>query len=253
MDVHNSILDEDPDKVGVAASTPSRDPDGIGGVSTTIAVDGVGPVLFERSKRARRLSISVRPFRGVRVAVPLGLSLKKAEAFAHAKSRWIRKHLGRMKRVEQKYEATRPDAIWVDIVASSAQGIGRVAAGKKLINRLNELAGKHDFSCNKVSVRNQRTRWGSCSPGNNISLNVKLAWLPDELIDYVILHELVHTRVRNHSKDFWAMLDGLVTHAKRMDSRLKEYTPIPPSPPSRDPDGIGGVSTYGVGTSGTSI
>lgn len=227
MDVHKSIQDEDPDKVGVAASTQSRDDYG---VSTTIAIDGVGPVLFERSKRAKRLSISVRPFRGVRVAVPLGLSLKKAEAFAHAKSRWIRKHLDRMKRIEQQHETFRPDRVGVDIGASSAEGIGRVAAGSRLIDRLNELAGKHGFAYNKVSIRNQRTRWGSCSPKNNISLNVKLASLPDELIDYVILHELVHTRVRNHSKDFWAMLDGLVVHAKRMDSRLKEYTLIPPIP-----------------------
>ena len=226
MDVHKGIQDEGPDEVG--------------GVSTIIAIDGVGPVLFERSKRAKRLSISVRPFRGVRVAVPLGLSLKEAEAFARAKSRWIRKHLDRMKRIEQRSEAMRADFIEVDIDASSAEGIGRVAAGEKLIKRLNELAGKHGFVYNKVSIRNQRARWGSCSPKDNISLNVKLAWLPDELIDYVILHELAHTRVRNHSKDFWAMLDGLVAHAKGMDSRLKEYTPIPPSP-------------YGVGTSGTSM
>jgi hypothetical protein len=159
--------------------------------------------------------------------VPLRLSLKEAKDFAHTKSRWIRKHLDKMKRIEQQHETIRPDRVGVDIDASSVEGIGRVAAGSRLIDRLNELAGKHGFAYNKVSVRNQRTRWGSCSPKNNISLNVKLAWLPDELIDYVILHELVHTLVRNHSKDFWAMLDSLVAHAKRMDSRLKESTPIP--------------------------
>lgn len=70
-------------------------------------------------------------------------------------------------------------------------------------------------------MREQRTRWGSCSGKNNISLNVKLVLLPEELIDYVILHELVHTRIHNHGKKFWDELDIYTGNAKAVAKRLK--------------------------------
>jgi len=91
------------------------------------------------------------------------------------------------------------------------------------MSRLNNLTKKNGFTYNRVFIRNQKTRWGSCSSKNNINLNVKLIRLPDELIDYVILHELVHTGIKNHSKAFWTELDRLVGNAKKMQSRLKEY------------------------------
>jgi len=82
----------------------------------------------------------------------------------------------------------------------------------------------HDFRFNKVSIRNQKTKWGSCSAGNNISLNMNLARLPEELRDYVILHELVHTRIKNHSREFWALLDEFVDgRAKDFSRTLKAY------------------------------
>ena len=62
----------------------------------TVEIDGVGPVLFERSKRAKHLNISVRPYKGVRVAIPAGLSFKKAEEFVHSRKGWINKHLDRI-------------------------------------------------------------------------------------------------------------------------------------------------------------
>ena len=68
--------------------------------------------------------------------------------------------------------------------------INKEEAKVKLGKRLSELAKEHKFQYNKVSIRNQRTRWGSCSSKNNISLNMKLLHLPDQLIDYILLHEL---------------------------------------------------------------
>ena len=85
-----------------------------------------------------------------------------------------------------------------------------------LADRLYHLAKEHGFTCNNVSIREQRTRWGSCSHKNNISLNLKLVLLPKELIDYVMLHELVHTRIHNHSKKFWAELDRYTGNGKVM-------------------------------------
>ena len=99
--------------------------------------------------------------------------------------------------------------------------IGVATVKKTLTSKLEQLAEEHGFRYNKVTIRTQRTRWGSCSPRNNISLNMKLVRLPDELMDYVILHELVHTHIHNHSKKFWAELDQYVGNAKVLAKRLR--------------------------------
>ncbi|MDH3344711.1 MAG: M48 family metallopeptidase, partial [Desulfobacteraceae bacterium] len=85
---------------------------------------------------------------------------------------------------------------------------------------------KHGFKYNRVFIRNQKTRWGSCSSKDNISLNVKLVRLPEKLMDYIILHELVHTRVKNHGKKYYAVLDRIVGDRKSLDRELKNYTII---------------------------
>jgi predicted metal-dependent hydrolase len=89
---------------------------------------------------------------------------------------------------------------------------------------LEELAKIHSIKYTRASIRNQKTKWGSCSAKNNVSLNINLVRLPDELRDYVILHELVHTRFKNHSKMFWAELDRFVGgRAKELSKKLKNY------------------------------
>ncbi len=181
--------------------------------SNTVEIDGVGPVLFERSKRAKHVNISVKPFTGVRVAVPDGLSFKKAEEFVNTKTDWIQRHLLRMKLYEEESRLALDTSVDID----------RSRAKRKLTRRLKHLAGKHRFTYNRVFIRNQKTRWGSCSHKNNISLNMKIIRLPEELMDYVILHELAHTRVKDHSNDFWSELNRLVGNGKGMASRLREY------------------------------
>lgn len=181
--------------------------------SSTVEIDGIGPVLFERSLRAKHLNISVKPFKGVRVAIPDGLSFEKAEELAHSKVGWIQKQQEKMRQFESEQDAN----------SSAATDIDRAKAKRKLKQRLRHLADKHGFNYNRVFIRNQRTRWGSCSPKNNISLNMMLVRLPDDLRDYVLLHELVHTRIRKHDNRFWSQLEGLVSNAKIKDSRLKEY------------------------------
>ena len=81
----------------------------------------------------------------------------------------------------------------------------------------------HGFTYNRVFIRNQKTRWGSCSNKNNINLNIKVSRLPEELMDYVILHELVHTQIKDHSNNFWAAMNRLVGNGEGMASRLREY------------------------------
>lgn len=178
-----------------------------------IDIEGIGPVLLVRSRKARHLNITVKPYEEIRVSVPVGVSTKKAEDIVLQKIDWIKKHQEKMKRAESEHEN----------ILNNSNEIDRAEARAELIGRLNELADKYGFTYGKVFIRNQKTRWASCSAKNNINLNIKLIRLPDELIDYVILHELAHTRVKNHSKAFWIGLDKFVGDPKKMHSRLKEY------------------------------
>jgi len=93
-----------------------------------------------------------------------------------------------------------------------------------LFDRLGYFSKKYNLPYNRAGFRWQKTRWGSCSGKNNISLNVNIAFLPEELQDYILLHELVHTKVKNHSKDFWAKLDKYTnSRAKELAKKLKKY------------------------------
>ena len=95
----------------------------------------------------------------------------------------------------------------------------RKEAKEYLPDRVKSLAEKHKFNYKNVAIKNTKTRWGSSSFENNINLSLHLMRLPNHLIDYVILHELVHTKVKNHSRDFWQLLDVLSGNAKKISSR----------------------------------
>ena len=180
--------------------------------SKTIEIDSVGPVLLEKSKRARRLRISIRPFKGVRVAVPYGMSFSRAEEFINSHIKWMIKHLRQMKQVEQEYQNNQTKTLPI----SDRQESRRI-----LINRLNELADQYGFSFNRVFIRNQATLWGSCSARNNINLNLKLVCLPQHQQDYVILHELVHTKIKNHSRKFWTELARYIANPRSVSKELR--------------------------------
>jgi len=179
----------------------------------SIDLAGIGPVVLAPSRRAKRLILSIRPFRGVRLAVPRGVSVVQATDFLYAKLSWLQHHLPRVRRMEAELTAR----------AESVPVIDREEARLQLTARLQELAARHGFRYQRVSIRNQKSRWGSCSAANNISLNMKLAILPAELMDYVLLHELLHTRIKNHGPAFWAELEQLTSGARAKRSRLKAY------------------------------
>lgn len=168
----------------------------------------IGIIRYIKNNRAKRIVISVKP-NFVRVTVPRRQTLKNAQKFVEQKIDWIKTHSKNMQILREKSE--------------ELPKIKREEAREKLGNRLSELAQKHNFQYNRVSIRNQKTRWGSCSSKDNISLNMKLLHLPEHLIDYILLHELVHTRVKNHSKSFWDELETVVPNARSIDKQLREY------------------------------
>lgn len=93
--------------------------------------------------------------------------------------------------------------------------------------RLNELAVRHGFQYTQVRINSARTRWGSCSSRGHINLSLYLMVLPRKLSDYVLLHELCHTREMNHGRNFWILMDQVTDmQARQLKDALRHY----PSP-----------------------
>lgn len=178
-----------------------------------VDIEGAATIIIERSSRARRMRITVSP-KDVRVAVPKGVSLETGRSFALSRAQWIRKHVAKIEQKEKAHEELLRDLSPITDLSKARQ---------KIISRCEELAHQTGLFYKRLTIRNQKTRWGSCSSVGTISLNIKLARLPQELMDYVILHELVHTRIKGHGGAFWDELDTLVDNAKDLRVQLKRY------------------------------
>ncbi|MBN2264773.1 MAG: M48 family metallopeptidase [Candidatus Aminicenantes bacterium] len=174
----------------------------------------MGPVLFEKTARARRISLTVRASRGVRVAVPWPVSFAEARRVALTKAAWIRLSRARIDRARARCR----DAV------RAAERLDRREAGRALEARLRALADEHGFAPGRLSVRKQGTIWGSASRSGRIQLNALLAVVPRDLADYVILHELVHTRIRGHGRAFWSELERRMPDARRRQARIRDYS-----------------------------
>jgi len=184
--------------------------------SFTKNLPGIGPVLFERSKKTKAVHTTIKPFETIRVAVPFGMSYQVAGEIVLSKRRYWEEQVAAKRKVEAEHEALQQ-------AKEEPQECDPKKARILLVQRLETLAQQHGFTYNRVFVRCQKTKWGSCSGLNNINLNAKLVELPEHLMDYVILHELLHLKVKNHSKEFWAQLNTLVSDAKKIDKELKKY------------------------------
>ena len=178
--------------------------------STIITLPTVGDILLERSYRARHINISVKPPKKIRVAVPVGVAFEKAHKFAKQKEYWIEKQI--LKFVNSS----------VTSIADTFAVECFIHEEEYLINRVETLAKKHGFQYRILKFKVMKTRWGSCTAKNNINLNMLITYLPKKLQDYVILHELVHTHIKDHSHRFWALLDKITGDAKGIHKELKE-------------------------------
>lgn len=159
------------------------------------------------------MSIVVTTSGDVRITLPYRGTVRQAEDFLREKSDWIAARRLRASLIRLRHRQ----------LIGDGPPPSRKTAEEILRGRLDHLARKYGFPLNKVAIRNQKRRWGSCSANNNISINEKLARLPDRLIDFVLLHELVHTRVKNHSKDFWLELGKYVDTVGALRRELRQY------------------------------
>ena len=98
----------------------------------------------------------------------------------------------------------------------------RALARKELADRAEELARRHGAPMRRVIVRNQKSRWGSCSVRGTISLNWRLIQVPETVRDYIILHELTHLRLLNHSPRFWAAVEAVCPDYRAAEDWLKK-------------------------------
>jgi predicted metal-dependent hydrolase len=155
-------------------------------------------ILFARHPRARRYVIRVNADGVVRVTIPRWGSKREAAAFVEREHAWIEKQ--RRRADQERLQPTAPS------IPPEVERDLRHRAKLELPPRLFELAAQHGLIVARVSVRNQRWRWGSCSRAGHICLNWRLTLMPDWVRDYVIVHELMHLKRMDHSPRFWALV-----------------------------------------------
>ncbi len=167
-----------------------------------------GEIVVSRTRRSRRISLAVRPSGEIRLSFPPHVSLGRAVAFMESKTEWI-------EAVRRKF-AQRPQPPTL-----AREDIERLRAEAKAVlpQRVAELAARFGLEYGKVTVRAARTKWGSCTGRNDISLSLYLMTLPEHLRDYVIIHELCHTVHHDHSPRFHAMVDRLTDGREKLLAR----------------------------------
>ena len=169
--------------------------------------------VFVRHPRARRYVVSVRADGVVRVTLPRWGSLREARAFASQQQHWI-------ERQRQRLEKERTAAV-MNVVPEAIQRESWARAKRELPPRLLGLAADLGLSVARVSVRNQKWRWGSCSRSGHICLNWRLVDMPDWVRDYVMVHELMHLRRMDHSRRFWKLVAAACPDYERARAWLR--------------------------------
>jgi hypothetical protein len=214
------------------------------------------PVVMVRNPRARRYLLRLRPDGTARVTIPRGGSAESAWQF-------VQRHVNWLEREFQRFQARpRTPAAWpvgtqflfrgepVGIEAGSSgsdeiirfggesvrtsmpvadlrpavEGHLRRMAARELPPRVLELAARHGLIVRRITVRNQKSRWGSCSRRGTISLNWRLIQTPAFVSDYICLHELMHLRQMNHSPAFWQEVESVCPDYRNAERWLKEHS-----------------------------
>jgi predicted metal-dependent hydrolase len=166
------------------------------------------PYTLVRSSR-KTLSIQITPAGEILLRCPNRMPIREAEAFLLSKRAWIEKHLP-ARTPQPKLTADQLD--WL-----------HDAAKEDLPPRVARLSAQLGITCGRVTVRSQRTRWGSCSEKGNLNFNCLLMLCPEEVRDYVVIHELCHRRQMNHSSAFWAEVEAACPAYRLHRQWLKEH------------------------------
>jgi len=226
-----------------------------------VELAGIGTVMLYKRRGNRSLRLSIGTAGEIRVSMPYWLPYKAGEQFAQSKAAWIALHrveqtatlesghaVGKahhllfspsaraskvMTRIkDSQIEISYPDTLLhTDPEVQKAAQTAAIRALRReaeqlLPLRLRQLAEQSDFTFKSVGVKQLKSRWGSCSAQQEITLNLFLMQLPWHLIDYVLLHELTHTKVMQHGAPFWRELERHLPHAKRLRKEIGGYHPV---------------------------
>lgn len=213
-------------------------------------------MVFARNPKARRYILRLRPDGTVRVTIPRGGSTSSARKFVARHISWLENQLRRHKSHAShpaawhigsvflfRGEQVRIEAIGdgdsrrirfgaeslavpdlKDDLRPIIEGHLRSLATQELPPRLCEYAALHRLTVRRIMVRNQRTRWGSCSSKGTISLNWRLIQTPPFVRDYICLHELMHLRQMNHSARFWQEVESVCPYFQFAERWLKAHS-----------------------------
>ncbi len=170
--------------------------------TTKLNISNIGTVTFAVSSKAKYQRITVYPNKTIKVTIPRKSSLDEAKHFLISKTTWVQKQIYK---IDQRVKSQNHIDLNIDLKK----------AQENLFSRLEFFSQKNKLFYRNAKFRCQKTKWGSCSGKNNINLNINIAFLPAELQDYILLHELVHTKIKNHSRTFWAELDKYTNDKSR--------------------------------------
>lgn len=231
----------------------------------TITIEGIGNVTINKSAKAKRVIMKINHENEPVVVIPKYIPYSLGISFAKRNTSWIKSHLAAQpnryiehasiigkshhlqfvpSRAETIRSRVQNNTITIAFPESLSINDSRVQAeAKKAATRaikkeadiylprlLHSLAMQHRHTYTSVSIKNMRSRWGSCSTAGVINLNIWLMQLPDSLIEYVCCHELAHLNNPHHQKSFWNELSEMVPDYRERRKRLKEYSPSLVSP-----------------------
>lgn len=169
-----------------------------------------------RSNR-KTVAIQVNSDLSVTVRAPRSVSEKDIEEILKKKEAWISKHIEKIKETKERFEAEPTEKLTREKVIALAE-----EALKVIPERVEYFAKVIGVTYGKITIRNQKTRWGSCSSKGNLNFNCLLMLAPPEVLDYVVVHELCHRKQMNHSKAFWLEVEKVLPNYKEVRKWLKE-------------------------------
>lgn len=180
----------------------------------TIKLNGeIVPYKFRKNRLSKNIRISVRSDATVLVSAPLWLSRKKAEGFLIEKADWV---LERISDFKKNKLSTGIKNTEIDYKKKKER------VRKMVVKKLEDFNKHYKLKYNRVSIRNQRTRWGSCSGKANLNFNYRLAYLGDKEVDYIVVHELCHLKEMNHSSRFWLLVAETIPDYKNLRKSIKK-------------------------------
>jgi len=165
------------------------------------------------SSRARCLRVTIYPGGELAATLPRGMAFEKLEHFLRQKADWI---LRKMNLAKKK----RPSMVLPK--ASRREYLARKKEAFELVeNKIDYFRSIYDLCPARISIRNQKTRWGSCSRKGNLNFNYRIVHLPEKYQEYVVVHELCHLKEFNHSKKFWDLVGETIPDYKKIRREIR--------------------------------